>query len=95
MIEQVASGLIIATGVMSSAVGIAAAGGRLRTAGRAYRRTETLYEAMPEGWHSWFLGGFSGVTMGTHWLRAIIVLASWTVAGLCLITLGLLLIWRV
>ena len=94
MAEQVISGLVIVTGVISTAVGIAAAAGRLRAAGRAYRKTETLYAAMPEGWNSWFLGGFSGLTMGTHLLWAIVVLASWTLAGACLITLGLLLFWR-
>lgn len=93
MVERVVSGLVIVTGLVAGAVGITAAAGRLRTAARAHRRIETLSEAMPEGWSSWFLGGFSAVTMGTHWVRALVILAGWTMAGLCLIGLGLRLIF--
>ena len=94
MTEQVVSGLVIATGLISTGVGLTIAGRRLRHAGRAYRRTQTLYETLPEGWASWFLQGFSGLTVGTHWLRAILAFTGWALAGLGLISLGLRLVWR-
>ena len=94
MTAQSVSWLVMATGIVTAAVGITGAAAHLRAADRAYRRTGAIYEAMPEGWGSWFLGGFSGLMLGAHWLRAAIVLASWTMAGLCLMGLGLRLIWR-
>ncbi len=94
MSEGAASGLLILMGLISAWVGMALASTRLRAAGRAYRKTETLYETMPEGWASWFLGGFSGLTMGIHWLWAALALAAWGAVGLCLIGLGLHVVWR-
>ena len=94
MTERVMSGFVIATGLVSSGVGILTAMHRVRLAVRAYRKTETLYAAMPEGWTSWFLGGFSGLTAGTHWLRAIAALAGWMMVGALLIGLGVALFWR-
>jgi len=95
MIELFVSGLVITTGFISVGVGIAAAAGRLRTARRAYRRTTALHTAVSEGWGAWFVGGFSGVTMGTQWLSAVTAGLMWTLAGLCLITLGIRLFSRV
>ena len=92
--EHLLSGLVIATGLLASCVGLASAASRLRDASRAYRRTEALYDAIPEGWSSWFLGGFSGLTLGSRWLWAAAVLIGWTIAGLSLIGLGLRLVWR-
>ena len=90
MIARLAmSGLVVLMGLLAIGVGMAMARRHLQTAGRAYRKTETLYEAMPEGWGSWFLGGFSGLTMGAHSLWAAAALTGWTVAGLLLIGLGL------
>ena len=89
------SGLVITTGLISAGVGIVAAAGRLRTAQRAYRRTEALHTAMSGGWGAWFLGGFSGVTMGTQWLSAVTAWFVWTVAGVYLISLGIRLFSRV
>lgn len=95
MSEHLVSGLVIVTGVLATAVGVAASVNRLRTAGRAYRRIETLYGSMSEGWTAWFLEGFSGVSLGTHWVWAMLVLVGWSLAGIGLISLGLRLLWRV
>ena len=94
MIGQLVSGLVVVTGLTALGVGVAAAASRLRGADRAYRKTEMLYAGMPEGWTSWFLGGFSTLTAGTHWLRAMAALVGWMAAGALLIGLGLALFWR-
>lgn len=94
MAEQFMSGLVIVMGLMSAGVGVATARRRCRAAGRAYRKIESLYAATPEGWASWFLGGFSSLTVGTHWLLATAALTIWTVAGAVLVGLGLQLFWR-
>lgn len=95
MTELLVSGLVIATGLISVGVGIAAASSRLRIARRAYRRTTALHTAVSEGWSTWFLSGFSGMTMGTQWLSAVTAWFIWTLAGLGLITLGIRLFSRV
>ena len=95
MAELFISGLLIAMGFISAGVGIAIAASRLRTARRAYRRTVALHTATSGGWGAWFLGGFSGVTMGTQWLSAVTVWFIWTLAGVCLISLGIRLFSRV
>ena len=92
--ERFIGTLVIVMGVVSAWVGIAASASCLRTAGRASRQTEMLYAAMPEGWASWFLGGFSGLTAGIQRLWAIAAFGGWTLAGLCLVSLGLRLIWQ-
>ena len=74
MNEHLVSGLVIATGVLATVVGVAASVNHLRTASRAYRRIGTLYDSMSESWAAWFLGRFSGISMGTHWVWAILVL---------------------
>ena len=94
MTEQLSSGLVIVTGIIATGAGALLAANHLREAGRAYRKTRSLYEAMPEGWSSWFVGGFSGLTMGTHCLWATLTLLGWTLAGVSLIALGLRLFWR-
>jgi len=94
MTEQLISVLVVVTGLIAAAAGTALAVSRLRTAGRAYRKTETLYAAMPEGWSSWFLGGFSGLTMGAHGVWAAAIFVGWTLAATLLVTLGLRLLWR-
>ena len=81
MMEWLVSTLVMATGLLSAGVGVAAAAVRLKDAGRAYRKTETLYATMPEGWSSWFLGGFSGMAVGLHWLWAALIVIGWTTAG--------------
>ena len=95
MAELFVSGLVIVTGLTAAGVGVAAAASRLRVARRAYRRTVTLYTASPGGWGSWFVGGFSAVTMGTQWLSALVAWFIWTLAGVGLIGLGLRLFSRV
>ena len=89
MLKPLVSGLVIATGLVSAGVGVAAAAGCLRDANRIYRKRERLFETMPDGWSSWFWSGFSGLTIGAQGLRATVALAGWTIAGLCLIGLGL------
>ncbi len=76
MLERVASGLVIVVGVISTGVGMIAATHHLRTAGRIYRKTEVLYDTMQEGWASWFVGGFSMFTIGSHWFWAIVLLTG-------------------
>ena len=93
--ERVVGALVIAMGVISAWVGIIAAMSHLRTADRAYRRTETLSTVMPEGWGAWFVGGFAHVTVGAHWVWATVALIGWTIAGLLLVGLGLQVFWRV
>ncbi len=95
MTQRLISTLVVMMGVLSASGGLVLAARRLRAAGRAYRKIGTLYEAMPEGWSSWFLGGFSGLTLGTHWLWAMAALAMWVTAGVCFIGLGIGLFWRV
>jgi hypothetical protein len=94
MTEQLISALVIVTGLIAAAAGSALAVSHLRSAGRAYRRTETLYATMPESWSSWFLGGFSGLTMGAHGVWAAAIFVGWTLAGTLLVSLGLRLFWR-
>ncbi len=94
MMERFMSGLVIAMGLIATGVGIATAMHRLRVAGRVHRKFATLYATTPEGWASWFLGGFSSLTVGSHWFWATAALTGWSVAGLCLIGLGLQLFWR-
>ena len=87
--DDLLSGLVIVMGLMATGVGVTAAVHRLRVARRAFRKLETLYDAMPESWSSWFVGGFSSLTIGTHWLRAAMTLSAWAIAGLSLVWLGL------
>ena len=94
MAERFMSGLVIVMGLISAGVGIATARHRFRVAGRAYRKIASLYAATPEGWASWFLGGFSNLTVGTHWLLATAALTMWLIAGVVLVGLGLQLFWR-
>ena len=94
MLERLASGLVILTGLMATGVGIVAATRHLRQAGRIYRKTETLYDAMPEGWTSWFVEGFSIFTIGSHWFWASVVLMASAAAGLYFISIGCRLFWQ-
>ena len=87
--QLVMGGLMIATGLVALAVGCVMAGHALRDARRAYLRTASLSTATLESWSSWFLDGFSGVTMGIRWLFAIGLWLGWTVIGICLIGVGI------
>ena len=88
MAHLLASVLVVATGLVAVIVGWMGAAQRLRCARRAYRKTTARHEALSGGWDAWFLGGFSGVTMGTQWLSALAAWAVWTLAGVCFIGLG-------
>ena len=80
--------LVIATGALAASIGILSARRRIWIARRAHQRTQTLYASIPEGWNFWFVGGFARLTMGTRWLWAAASWLAWTVAGMCLIALG-------
>ena len=88
------STLVVMTGVIAASVGLLIAVSRLRAAGRAYRKIGTLYDTMPEGWASWFLEGFSELTLGTYWLRALVAFVVWVAVGLWFVGFGLRLFWR-
>ena len=89
MTQRWISLLVVMTGVIAASVGVLIAANRLRAAGRAYRKIGAFYDTMSEGWSSWFLGGFSGLTVGTHWLWAIATLAVSMGVGLWFIISGL------
>ena len=95
MAQWMMSGLVIATGLISTGVGVISARHRLRAAGRTLRKTETLSATLPDGWATWFLEGFSSLTVGAQWLWATLTLLGWTLAGAILIGLGLTLWCRV
>ncbi len=94
MLEQCVCALAIVMGIFCAWIGSAVAGNRLQSAGRAYRKIEALYETMPDGWSSWFLGGFSELTIGTQYLWAFLAWTSWVFAGGCLMVLGLRLFYH-
>ncbi|MBI4343756.1 MAG: hypothetical protein HY601_02960 [Candidatus Omnitrophica bacterium] len=87
-----AAGLLVLTGLLTAAVGCAAAGSRLQSAHRLHRRTAALATAGGEEWHAWFVGGFSGMTLGVRWLRVAVLWGAWMAAALCLIGLGIRLV---
>jgi len=89
MSDALISSLAIAAGCLSAGVGYVVAVARLRVARRAYRKTAALNAALPGSWNAWFLGGFSSLTVGTQWLSALAAWGVWTLAGACLIALGL------
>lgn len=93
--EPLVSALIVATGGLSLGTGLLLARTRLRAARRVHRKTATLHAAMPDGWGAWFLAGFSGLTLGTHWLLAAASWIVWTLAGVYLIGLGVRLLVHV
>ena len=67
----ITGGLTIVIGLLSVGVGLLLANQSLHAARRTYRRTAFHSAASLEHWGSWFLGGFSGMTMGIRWLYAI------------------------
>ena len=95
MAQWVMGGLLITMGVVAAGMGVAAAGRCLRAAHRSYHRTAPLCAASVEGWGAWFLGGFTGVTMGIRWFYAVAVWLGWTLAGVVLLGLGIRLLGRV
>ena len=90
----VMGGLVMATGCVSVVVGMAVAMYYLNRARRTYHRTVSLSAAAPEEWGSWFLGGFSSLTMGIRWLYAIAAWLALTLAGMGVIGLGIRLFGR-
>ena len=89
MTQLIMAALTVATGLMAAWVGVVAAKQGVRTAHRAYHRTAALSTAASEGWSTWFLGGFSSVSMGIRWLFAVTAWMAWTLAGAGLIGLGI------
>ena len=86
--------LMVVTGIVASVVGVALGRHRLRVAHRAHARTASLSASAPEGWDWWFLGGFSGMTVGLHWVYAIVAWFAWSLAGLWFVWFGLRLLSR-
>jgi hypothetical protein len=80
--------LLVVTGLVAVTVGVAVARQCLREAHRAYQKTASFSTATLEGWGSWFLGGFSGLAMGLRGLYALAACSAWTLAGACLIGIG-------
>ena len=94
MAQLLLGGLSIAAGLVAAGVGVVAARHGLRAARRTYHKTAGLAAAAPEAWGGWFLGGFSGVTMGLRWLSAIAAWFTWTLAGLGFLGVGIRLVSR-
>ena len=88
MTQWVMGGVLIIMGLVAAGVGMVLARYGLRAAHRHYHRTASLSAATLEGWDSWFLGGFSGMTMGIRWLYAVVSWLLWTLAGVGLVGLG-------
>jgi len=88
-IQWVIGSLTVVTGLIAAGVGIVVAGRSIQSARRVYRRTASRSAAALGGWGAWFLGGFSGMTMGLRWLYAVALWLGWTVAGIGLIGLGI------
>ena len=90
--QWVMGGLSISTGLIAAAVGVAMARHGLQTAQRLHARTSSLSLAVPDGWGSWFLGGFTSLSIGFRWIAAVAAWLVWTLAGLALVWLGIRLI---
>ncbi len=69
--HEMIGGLTIVMGLIAAFVGMVVADHSIHSARRAYRRTTLHSVATVGGWGSWFLSGFSGVTMGVQWLYAV------------------------
>ena len=93
MVQPLMAWLAMLTGAIAVSVGWVAVRQTLRTTQRAHHRTAALSTAV-EGWHDWFLSGFSGATMGIRWLSAVAAGTLWTLAGVSLIGLGIRLLHR-
>jgi len=89
MADVIVGGLLVGVGVLAAWMGLAAGGRALRSARRSYHRMSPVSAATSEDWGAWFLGGFSGVTMGLRGLIAAIVWLAWTLAGVGFIGLGI------
>jgi hypothetical protein len=91
---HVVTGLLaIMTGAMAMGAGWLTVHHALRTTQRAYLRTTARATAL-EDWHDWFLGGFTGATLGLRWLSGLATGTLWLLAGIALIGLGLRLVCR-
>ncbi|MCI0457044.1 MAG: hypothetical protein L0Z62_08700 [Gemmataceae bacterium] len=84
--------MAILVGAAAVGAGMLVAMRSVRFARRAYRRTSSLSAVASEGWGTWFLGGFSDVTMGIRWLSALASLVAWTLVGVGLIGVGVRLV---
>ena len=88
MMSWLIGGLLIVTGLVAAGVGIAVARHGFHAAQRMYFRMAARSTMSPEDWDAWFLGGFSGVSLGFRGLVALVVWLVWTLAGLGVIGLG-------
>ena len=72
MIDAVMGGLIFVMGVMTAWLGLTAVHHDLKTAEQAFQRIGRPAVTTFEAWDSWFLTGFSAVTVGLRWLFAVV-----------------------
>lgn len=73
--------LMIVIGFLSAGVGVLFARSRWQAARRSFHRISSLSATTAEGWDSWFLGGFSEVTMGLRRLSTVLAWLVLTLAG--------------
>ena len=78
----------IVMGLIAAGIGVIVADRSIHLARRASRKTAMLSSASADSLGAWFLGGFTGVTMGMQWLIAVGLWLAWTVSGLVLMWLG-------
>jgi len=89
MTQAVMGMLMIAIGLLSAGVGALFARSRWQAARRSFRRTSSLSATTAEGWDSWFLGGFSEVTMGIRRLSTVLAWLVLTLAGTWFVGAGI------
>jgi hypothetical protein len=89
MMQAVMGALMVAIGCLSAGVGVVLARNRWRAAHRSFHRTASLSAATAEGWDSWFLGGFSEVTMGIRRLSTVLAWLVLTLAGAWFVGAGI------
>jgi hypothetical protein len=92
MLQGVLGALVMAAGLVVAGVGLAVAHGRLSALQRRAHRAALREAAALDGWSAWFAGGFTGFALGLQSLAAVAVWIVWTVAGACLIGLGIRLV---
>jgi len=81
--------LVVMMGLLAIGVGITLARSRLHATHRNYQRTTALATTLAEGWNGWFVGGFSGMTLGLRWLLIAVTAGAWALAGIGLIGFGI------
>ncbi len=88
MTPEVVKSVAVLTGGVSILVGCLVATGRIRGARRTHSRVGARLNPT-EDWRAWYVGGFSGLALGTRWLLAALTWLAWVVAGTALVVLGI------